>query len=207
MFTGIIQHLGTIGDLQPNESGQVLCVEAGAWSEPVRAGDSIAVNGCCLTATGRDSGRVDAGVLQFDVIRQTLAVTALGELRAGDAVNLERAVTPTTLLSGHIVQGHIDGVGIVRRVHSSAAEWRVSIEPPPGLRASIVDKGSIAVEGVSLTVANLNAEGFEVALIPTTLRLTTLGRLREGQRVNLETDYLVKAVVHWLETRETSSKS
>ncbi len=135
------------------------------------------------------------------MIHQTLGLTTLGELVVGDPVNLEPAVTPTTLLSGHVVQGHIDGVGLVGAVESAGNDRRLRIEPPQELMEYIIPRGSIAVDGVSLTVAELGGSFFEVALIPTTLDLTTLGRAEQGQRVNLETDYLVKTVVHWLSRR------
>ena len=180
--------------MEPCDFGQSLDIEPGDWDHRPACGDSISVNGCCLTvartaATGR---------LGFDVIRQTLGVTTLGGLAAGTPVNLEPAVTPQTMLSGHIVQGHVDGVGAVARVTAEAGERRVRIEPPPALMEFVVDKGSIAIDGVSLTVAALGDSWFEVALIPTTIDLTTLGRLAQGDTVNIEADYIVKAVVSWL---------
>jgi riboflavin synthase len=133
---------------------------------------------------------------------QTLSVTTLGELRGGDRVNLEHAVTPTGMLGGHVMQGHVDGVGLVRQALRSADGHRLRIAPPtPQAMRLIVDKGSIAVNGVSLTVAAVGDDWFDVALIPTTLALTNLGSLREGDQVNLEYDYLAKVVVNWLERR------
>ena len=205
MFTGIVQQLAVVGDIQTTDFGLALGIDSRGGQYQPAAGDSIAVNGCCLTVTDQTDGSKDGrsgrgadGLLRFEVIHQTLRTTTLGELAVGDPVNLESAVTATTLLGGHVVQGHIDGVGVVRAVETAGSDRRLRIEPPPELLDYIVERGSIAVDGVSLTVAEVGESFFEVALIPTTLDLTTLGRAEPGQRVNLETDYLVKAVVHWL---------
>jgi riboflavin synthase len=139
------------------------------------------------------------------VIHQTLRLTNLGGLTEGAPVNLEPAVTPDQMLSGHIVQGHIDGVGVVREIQRDENEWRIRIDPPEELRDYIIDKGSVALDGVSMTVAGLDERGFEVALIPTTLEITTLGRAETGTRLNIETDYIAKTVVHWLKRQETAS--
>ncbi len=192
MFTGIVRRVGVVVASGPAPFGRTLVLDPGDWEHRPRPGDSVAVNGCCLTATG------DGGPLRFDVIRQTLDVTALGDLRAGDLVNLESPVTPATPLGGHLVQGHIDGAGTVTEVVATPSERRLRIALPEALRDLVVDKGSIAVDGVSLTVAALAGTWFEVALIPTTIRCTSLGRLEKGRRVNLETDYVVKSVVSWL---------
>ena len=201
MFTGIVQQLAVVGDIQTTEFGRRLAIDSRGWPHQPAAGESVAVNGCCLTSTAptddREHSRSD-DLLRFDVIHQTLGLTTLGELAVGDPVNLEPAVTATTLLGGHVVQGHIDGVGVVGAVESAGSDRRLRIEPPPELMEYIIPRGSIAVDGVSLTVAEVGESFFEVALIPTTLDMTTLGRAEPGQRVNLETDYLVKAVVHWL---------
>lgn len=194
MFTGIVQHLGRVAACEHHPSGASLRVDAGGWSHKPELGESIAVNGCCLTVAG-----MEGDLLRFDVIRQTLQITALGELQVGDAVNLEHAVTPQTMLGGHIVQGHIDGVGIVSAMDRNENEHRLRITPADAhLMECIVGKGSIAVDGVSLTVAAAGPGWFEVALIPTTLRLTNLGQKKVGGRVNLEADYIAKIVVNYL---------
>ena len=197
MFTGIVQQLGAVVAFEPNEVGAALSIDPLGWSHAPAPSESIAVNGCCLTvaAAGGDT-------LQFDVIAQTLRMTALDDLAAGDPVNLEHAVAPGGLLGGHIVHGHIDGVGVVRRVREDPAEWRLRVEPPAQLLDAIVVRGSIAVDGVSLTVAGVGESWFEVALIPTTIRMITLGRAEPGRRVNLETDYVARVVVHWLGRRQ-----
>lgn len=194
MFTGLIQHVGTVTANEAAGGGARLVIEAPDWAHAPRHGESIAVNGCCLTIAD-DS---EPGRLVFDVIAQTLATTNLGDLQPGDGVNLEQAVTPSSLLGGHIVQGHIDGVGHVTSVQDLPGERRVQVAPPAELMDAIIDKGSIAIDGVSLTIAAIAEDSFEVALIPTTLRETTLGRMALGARVNLETDYIAKTVVHWL---------
>jgi len=198
MFTGIVQHVGTVDAVQRVDFGARIVIDARGWSHRPCGGDSIAVSGCCLTVCGNESDPVAGGRLTFDVIRQTLTVTALGDLAGGHRVNLEHAVTPETMLGGHVVQGHIDGVGVVRETIRNESEWRVTIEPPAELLDQIVEKGSIAVDGVSLTLASVSDEAFEVALIPTTLERTTLSRAEAGTRVNIETDYIAKTVVHWL---------
>lgn len=201
MFTGLVQQLGSVRSVDTAGGGAVLVIDPGAWDHRPEVGESIAVNGCCLTVAAPGVPSSAGRDLRFDVVEQTLSLTTLGSLRPGDPVNLESAVTPTTLLGGHVVQGHIDGVGIVRRVVRSGSDRRVTIEPPADLLDFIVDKGSIAVDGVSLTVSALADGSFDVALIPTTLRCTTLGGAREGAAVNVETDYVAKTVVHWLERR------
>ncbi len=198
MFTGLVQAVGTVRRLEPSPAGVRLEVEPvgppGGWGYVPGLGESISVSGCCLTVAG-----VGGGAWAFDVVRETLSKTTLGGLAAGSLVNLEHSVTPTTLLGGHLVQGHVDGVGVVERV-DRGADWRFRVRPPAGLMEYMTPKGSVAVEGVSLTLAAVDAAAgwFEVALIPTTLEVTTLGGLREGDRVNLEADAMAKTVVHWL---------
>lgn len=193
MFTGIIQHLGKVAKVKPTQMGLKLVIDTSGWDHNPQVGESIAINGCCLTVA-----ELMANSLHFDVIQQTLKMTTLGELKVGDHVNLEPAVTATTMMSGHLVQGHIDGVGIVQEVTQSADESRVKIQPPEDLLNYIIAKGSIAVDGISLTIADLGKTWFEIALIPTTLNLTTLGQIKIGDHVNLETDYIAKTVVHYL---------
>jgi riboflavin synthase len=201
MFTGLVQHAGSVTGMEIRDFGLRLHVATAEWVHRPSRGDSIAVNGCCLTVAEPTSEA--NGMLAFDVIAQTLSVTTLGSLQIGDRVNLEHAVTPITLLGGHIVQGHVDGVGRVMGVERKPAEHRLRIRPPErGAMALIVDKGSIAVSGVSLTVAATGPEWFEVALIPTTLGLTNLGSLRVGDPINLEYDYIAKVVTNWLARRE-----
>ena len=194
-----MQHLGRVASVEAVASGRRLWVDLLGWGHRPALGESISVDGCCLTVA--ETG--PAAAVRFDVIQQTLGVTTLGGLAKGSAVNLEHSVTPATLLGGHIVQGHVDGVGRVVGVVRSAAEHRVRIAPPEASAMSlIVEKGSIAVNGVSLTVATVGKDWFEVALIPTTLNLTNLGSLMEGGGVNLEYDYIAKVVTNWLQHRD-----
>lgn len=189
MFTGLVQHRGRVLDVRPTSAGVCLELDADGWLHQPGLGESIAVSGCCLTVAGLDP-------LRFDVIQQTLRVTTLCGLRRGDGVNLEPAVTPATLLGGHLVQGHVDGVGVIRAISRDAEGVRMRIDAPADLMDFIIPKGSIAVDGVSLTLAEVLNDGFVVALIPTTLELTTLGEAKEGGCVNLETDLVVKTIVH-----------
>ena len=207
MFTGLVQSVGRVAALSPSAGSVRLEVDPGEWRPRFEAGESICVGGCCLTLVERPD---ENGPLRFDVIGETLARTTLGRLRQGSRVNLERSVTPQTLLGGHLVQGHVDGVGEVTRV-SQGDEHRVRVTPPRELMEFVMPKGSVCVDGVSLTVAALDPiEGwFEVALIPTTLELTTLGELVEGVSVNLECDIVAKTLIHharFYGGRETDSR-
>ncbi len=201
MFTGIVQTRGRLESLQRNDFGARLTVSRNGLSGPINHGDSICVSGVCLTAVA-----IDERSLGFDVIAETLAVTKLGELREGDAVNLEPALTLSQPLGGHFVQGHIDGVGEVVRVVDDPEQWRTTVRPPADFGKYLSPKGSVTVDGVSLTLAALNGDGtFDLALIPETLERTTLGQTREGERVNLEADILTKTVVRWLEQRAAAA--
>jgi riboflavin synthase len=184
MFTGLVQQIGTLTSLE----GGRLAVTAALAGE-LSAGDSVAVNGACLTATS-----VTPGGFTADVMEETLRRTALGSLRAGDPVNLELPLRAADRLGGHFVQGHVDGVGTVAAVHDEGFSRLVEIEADPGLMRYVVEKGSIAVDGVSLTVASLAEGTFGVSLIPETLERTTLGRASPGDSVNLEVDVLAKYV-------------
>jgi riboflavin synthase len=206
MFTGIVQHVGRITAFQPTPAGVRLTLDPCGWSHRPARGDSIAVSGTCLTVV-----QVEAGAWSFDVIPQTLARTTLGSmgsasgdaaLQPGRSVNLEHAVLASTPMGGHIVQGHVDGVGRVAAI-TTTGEWRVRIEPPADAASSIVAQGSITVDGVSLTVAGAAADGswFEVALIPVTLARTTLASLAVGDAVNIEVDHLAKLIAREVERR------
>jgi riboflavin synthase len=191
VFTGIVEELGTIVAVDETAAGDEravrVTVEGPLVSADVAVGDSIAVSGVCLTVVEAASGRFSA-----DVMQETLTRSTLYGARTGTPVNLERAVTLQTRLGGHLVQGHVDGAGIVvRREHTP--EWDVvEISIPPALARYIVEKGSIAVDGVSLTIASVGDESFTVSLIPTTLKRTTLGDKAIGAAVNLEVDVMAK---------------
>lgn len=196
MFTGLVQAIGTVADTTRTPGGVLrLSIDAAGWGHRPGAGDSIAVNGCCLTLVGPPSGE---NLLTFEAIPQTLSITTIGGLKRGDRVNLEHAATPTTLLGGHLVQGHVDGVGTVERVEGTAGgDYRVTVRVPAGVEAFMLAKGSVSIDGVSLTLAEVTLEGAQitVALIPTTLELTTLRELVPGRAVNIEADATTKSIV------------
>ena len=189
MFTGIVEELGTVAAIEDQGDAIRLTIEASTVLTDAGLGDSISVNGCCLTVVTNDGTRWVA-----DVMQESLDKTNLGDLKPGDRVNLERAVTVEKRLGGHIVQGHVDGVGTVRRREPSEHWEVVEIELPDGLGRYLVDKGSITVDGISLTVVEAGDDSFTVSLIPETLARTTLGWRQPGDRVNLEADVIAKHV-------------
>lgn len=189
MFTGLVESLATVRELRPDGPGVRLAVTDAAIAARSRVGDSIAVNGCCLTiveVTGSD--------MSFEAGAETLSRTNLGRLKAGSAVNLEASLRLGDSLGGHLVAGHIDAVGrLVRR--SDEAQWSTMwFEVPRELTRQLASKGSVAVDGVSLTLVDVTDHSFSVALIPHTLSVTTLGKLQLGDEVNVETDLLAKYV-------------
>jgi riboflavin synthase len=190
MFTGIIEELGRVRAVVPRHDGARIEIEAAKVLDDVEIGDSIAVNGCCLTVAERGSGWWAA-----DAVAETLARTSLGAVAAGDPVNLERPVRLADRLGGHLVQGHVDGTGRIRArraLPDGSAEFEIDA-PAPVLRY-VVEKGSVAVDGISLTVVTVDEGGFSVAVIPHTLAVTTLGSRRSGDAVNLEVDLVAKYV-------------
>lgn len=195
MFTGIIEEMGTVVSVTHHQDGARLRVRAGALLDGARIGESIAVSGVCLTVITASPGEFEA-----DLAAETLRRTTLGILRPGDQVNLERPLRLDQRLGGHIVQGHVDGVGTVTAIKPEGDGIWMEITPPPDLVRYIAEKGSVAVDGISLTVAAVADGGrFAVALIPHTLAVTTLGRTRVGGQVNLEVDILAKYVERLLE--------
>jgi riboflavin synthase len=193
LFTGIVEELGTVL-AAPGREGR-LVVGAGTVATDSGPGASVAVNGVCLTVVGR-SGPDPAGrwTLAFDVSEETSERSCVGGLRPGDPVNLERPVTLLARLGGHLVQGHVDGVAEVAEVSPEANGCRMRFSLPRRLGRYVVEKGSVAVDGVSLTVTDVAADGFGVALVPYTLEATTLGSRRPGDRVNLEVDVTARYV-------------
>lgn len=192
MFTGIVEHTVRIAGAVDAGAMRRLSIPS-PWDD-VGLGQSIAVNGCCLTVAAISGSKID-----FDVVAETLAKTNLGRLKIGDEVHLERSLRLQDRLDGHIVQGHIDGVAPLLDRQDDAGECRLTVGVPRHLSQYIVPKGSVALDGVSLTVAAVGQGTFTVALIPTTLNVTALGRRRVGWPMNLETDILNKTVVFWLE--------
>ena len=188
MFTGLVEDLGTVVAVDRRPDGAVLTVES-ALARQLGEGDSIAVNGVCLTATGICGDRFGA-----DVMHETLRRSSLGEVESGGRVNLELALRADARLGGHIMQGHVDGVGVVAAIREDGFSRVVTVEPAPELLRYIVEKGSIAVDGVSLTVSRVDDASFDVSLIPETLERTNLGGTDTGRTVNLEVDIVAKYV-------------
>ncbi len=188
MFTGIIAKRGTVVGVENGGDMTRLVFDAGSLAE-LSVGDSIAVNGVCLTAV-----TVEAPMVGVDVMGETLARSSLGGLRPGDEVNLERPLPASGRYDGHVVQGHVDGVGVIREVIIEDGGIRLRFDVPERLERYVVEKGSITVDGVSLTVSAIGAGWVEVALIPHTLEVTTLGLRTVGDQVNLEVDILAKYV-------------
>lgn len=197
MFTGIVQTTAKILESTPTEAGKRLTVERAGLRGEVTHGDSICVSGVCLTAI-----EIAEDQLGFDVIHETLSKTSMGTLGPGDAVNLEPAVTPNQPLGGHFMQGHVDGLAVINAIHTDEGEWRITLKPAQGaasLMDYIIPRGSVAIQGVSLTLAHVAEDSFDVALIPATLELTTLGGLKVGDAVNIEADILAKTIVHQMQ--------
>jgi riboflavin synthase len=194
VFTGIIETVGRVAELRPHGAATKLVIEAPAVVEGVRVGDSVAVNGACLTVIEHGESH-----LAFEAVKETLDRTSLGDLEVKSRVNLERALRADARLDGHIVQGHVDGTGIVRALERAGDDVRLFVDCGEEVVDFLVPKGSVAVDGVSLTVVGVTDAGFDVALIPHTLDVTTLREKRVGDRVNLEADVLGKYVKRYLE--------
>jgi riboflavin synthase len=190
VFTGIVEHLGTVVGVTDGDGGRRLTIDPGPLGDGIEVGHSVAVDGTCLTVTA-----LDGGAAAFDVMGETLDRTTLGRVGRGDVVNLERPMPAAGRFDGHIVQGHVDAVGIVRSVvPDGGGSRRMWVDVPAAILRYVVEKGSITVDGASLTVAAVDGTGFEIALIPHTLEVTTLGHRRPGDGVNLEVDVLAKYV-------------
>ena len=194
MFTGIIEAIGEVTRVDAPSDLRRIAVVAAQLCREVAAGDSIAVNGTCLTVTA-----VEADAICFDVIRESLDRTNLGELKPGSRVNLERAMLAGSRFDGHIVQGHVDCVGQVRRLERSGEDVQLFVDCPASFAEQLIEKGSVTIDGTALTIVRIEKDGFDVALIPYTLRETTLGDYEPGCTVNLEGDVLGKYVVRYLD--------
>jgi riboflavin synthase len=196
MFTGIVEELGSVRSIEERGENARIVINARLVTEGTHHGDSIAVNGVCLTALDIHDDSFAA-----DVSRETLLRSTLGSLKTGAPVNLERAVTPATRLGGHIVQGHVDARGQFVSVEDHGDSWTVRIGFPPEVARYLVFKGSVAIEGISLTIANLGENYFEIAIIPKTWEVTNLSHLKPGDGVNLEVDVIGKYVERLLAFR------
>ena len=196
MFTGIIRHRGTVTAVRLGAGGLRLSIGCSELSASAAHGASVCVDGVCLTVAD-----VHSPTLEFDVITETLERSTLKALRIGAHVNLEPSLRAGDPIDGHFVQGHVDGTAKLVRRDTSAAQHVLHFSADPQVRPYIIPKGSITLDGVSLTIAGVSHDGFSVALIPTTLQLTTLERLRVGDRVNVESDMIVRTIVHRLDTQ------
>jgi riboflavin synthase alpha subunit len=193
MFSGIIDAIGKIKHAEVRPDRTVLSITADGYWNDLPPGASVAIDGVCLTLTGSEDSTA-----YFDVIAETLRLTTLGDYRPGDRVNLQKSLRVGDRIDGHFVQGHVDGTANVERVESTPAEAKWWFAPQPNLMEFIVPKGSIAVDGIALTIVDVAADRFSVALIPTTLERTTLGSKQRGARVNVETDILARTIIHRL---------
>ena len=200
MFTGIVEEPGTVVRIRPGKKSTELTVRTGSTGKTLRAGNSIAVNGACLTVVkkhGRD--------VAFDVLNETLRCTNFGELKTGSLVNLERPMRADGRLDGHFVQGHVDATGIVRRWEQVGKDFVLEVTAPARLMKYVAPKGSIAVDGISLTVADLGRDWLRIWIIPHTREITNLATRRVGQQVNLEGDMLAKHIERLLAGRRSRS--
>lgn len=204
MFTGLIQKTGRFNGITQQNGGSCIRIECEAWAnDPYQLGESIAVDGVCLTLVAHD-----AYGFSVDVLKETLEVTTLAKLKAGASVNLERAMRADARFGGHIVQGHVDGIGTVTAITPAGRDITIRIKASEQLLSQIVYKGSIAINGISLTVAKIvNTTEFEVCIIPTTLKDTSLGEKRIGDMVNLETDVLARYATQQANTSQAEGES
>jgi len=189
VFTGIVEELGLVAELDVTDSGARIGVLAPALAPLANIGDSISISGCCLTVVA-----IDADLLRFEAVPETLSRTSLGRLALGEKVNLEDALRAGEPFGGHLVQGHVDGVGEVAAIEPEGEGYRIAIRAPVDLLRYLAEKGSIGVAGISLTVAALRDDGFEVAVIPHTWNSTTVSGWEVGDPVNLEVDVIAKYV-------------
>jgi riboflavin synthase len=201
MFTGLIEELGSVLSLAANQRGPRLQIAAPRLAEKIQIGDSVAVNGCCLTVAARQGDQ-----LAFDLLEETIARTNLKTLRRDDRVNLERALAADGRLDGHFVQGHVDCAARILALEESGADWRLEVELPAEFAHYVACKGSIALNGISLTVAEVSPQSFTVWIIPHTKTETNLGTARAGDLVNLEFDLLAKYLERMLDRRIVRSE-
>ena len=194
MFTGLIEAVCRVKSVNRKGASMELTVDLGKSAGQVKIGDSVAINGACLTVT-----RVNGQLANFDVSGETLAKSTLGELVGGSEVNVELAMKAGERFGGHFVQGHIDGIGAIRAIEKQGEFANVKFAAPAELLGQMIVKGSVAVDGISLTVAEMDAEGFSAAVIPKTLEATMLGKVKAGDKVNIETDIVVKTIKKQME--------
>ncbi len=200
MFTGIIEHLGKVKQVKLQADSAIIVIDIGPLSDDVSPGDSIAINGACLTAT-----QIKDSAVYFDVSTETLNMTAIGKLKISDKVNIERSLKMGDTLGGHFVTGHVDGVGTINKVENEPEQCTVWFSVSKELANMMIKKGSVAIDGISLTIVEIREGLFSVALIPYTLEVTTLGFKKAGEKVNIETDMLGKWVKRILTTNDSTT--
>ena len=189
MFTGIVEETGTVVSFTEQETAWRLVLEAHVVTQGLQLGDSVAVNGCCLTAVAFTENRIE-----FDLLAESVRLTSIGGVGPGGKVNLERALLPSTRMGGHFVSGHVDGTGVIETIEPRGKDFYLRIKPDPESLKYIVHKGCISIDGISLTVAAVDETGFEIWLIPHTMEMTNLHTKKKGDRVNLEFDLIAKYV-------------
>jgi len=202
MFTGIIQSIGKVTKLQKTPTGLNITIDCGLLSNKIAVSDSVAINGVCLTATKHTGQNV-----QFDIVKETISKTSLSKLRIGEKVNLELAIRAGEPFGGHFVQGHIDGIGTISKKGKTANGYILEIKASPELTSQMIQKGSVAIDGISLTIAVLKKNSFTVALIPYTLKYTNLRNKPIGATVNLETDLIGKWIRKSIDLKHASKLS
>ena len=197
MFTGIVEETGTVVSFVEGESAWRLVLEAHVVTQGLQMGDSVAVNGCCLTAVAFSDDRIE-----FDLLAESVRLTSIGDVGAGGKVNLERALLPSTRMGGHFVSGHVDGTGVIEAIEPRGKDRYFRIKTSPDNLKYVVHKGSITVDGISLTVAEVDESGFAIWLIPHTMEVTNLHTKDAGDRVNLEYDLIAKYVEKLFASRD-----
>ncbi len=200
MFTGIIESVSRVRSVRRVPTGLRLELDLGELAKDLEHGASVAVNGACLTAA-----EIQGGTVAFDAVPETVSRTGLGELKPRDVVNVERSLSVGSSLDGHFVQGHVDGRARVTQIDTTGGQWKMWCEPPPELMRYMVVKGSVAIDGISLTLVDVTDSKISVAVIPTTLGKTTLAQLRVGSMVNIETDLIARIVVRQLDLQQGRS--
>ncbi len=201
MFTGLIQEMGTIKSITTNTEGKEFVIEAPSLIQEIGIDDSVATNGVCLTATN-----ISGNTFRVQAIHITLEKTSIGHLKNGDKVNLELSLRPTDRMGGHMVQGHVNALGKIKNIEMTGANWEIQVEFPTELRKYMISEGSIALDGISLTIARLEAGHLTVAIIPHTLEKTTLGTKKIGDFLNIEVDIVAKYIENFLRFEQDNTK-
>ncbi len=201
MFTGLIQEVGTIVSVTQNTEGKEFVIKAPTLIKEIQIDDSVATNGCCLTAT-----QIKGDTFKVQAVHMTLQKTSVGNLKSGDKVNLELSLRPQDRLGGHFVQGHVNAIGKIKQIKTMGETCEIEVSFPKDLRKYMISEGSIAIEGISLTIAKLTAESLTVAIIPHTLEKTTLGTKKVGDTLNLEVDMIAKYIENFLRFDKDSRK-